>query len=378
MNTNNMRKSLQFLKKLSNLKIFFWTIIGLMIVTIIGTIEQKHIGLFAAQEKYFSSYFFIYKGVPLPGGGLLICVLTIGLLSQLIFKTSYKSFAKSGITLTHIGAIILLIGSFITYISAIEGSLVLKENESKSSILDYRNYDLTFSTEDFKQDFKTYKLDHLPTVFKNAPIEVFPNVVITDLKIMKTCTLVPNLNSNEFEVGFAKLFKFETENSSKQKPQKQEIQNEKCVEFSLKENSNIQVFRVFLNMPKTQSFKIGRHHGFVLVKNREIPLPFSVKLLDFEKKFHQGTMISKSFKSLVEIKDGSQVFRRLIEMNAPLRYKGFTFYQSSFSENSEGEMSELAVVQNKAQWFPYVSSIILCLGVLWHLILISRQKGQSK
>lgn len=360
---------LKLLKNLSNLKIFFWVMIGLMVVTIIGTIEQKNIGLFAASEKYFASLFFTYKGIPFPGGGLLIVILTIGLLSQLVFKTPYKSFAKSGITLTHVGAIILLIGSFITYISAIEGSLVLKENESKNSILDYRNHDLVFTSEDNQRTLKVIPFDTLKSLSSNSQIEIFKNVVLTNVKILKTCSLVQNSEANEFEVGFAKLFKFENPSNTNQ-----EMQSEECAEFSLKENGKNQIFRIFLNMAKTQSFKTNQYSGLAMIKNREIPLPFSVKLIDFDKKFHQGTMISKSFKSLVEIRDGNQVFNRLIEMNTPLRYRGYTFYQSSFSENSDGEMSELAVVQNKAKWFPYISSLILCLGVLWHLVLVSRQK----
>ena len=43
------------IKKISNPKIFVFTIIWLMILVFIGTIAQKDIGLFAAQIKYFSS-----------------------------------------------------------------------------------------------------------------------------------------------------------------------------------------------------------------------------------------------------------------------------------------------------------------------------------
>lgn len=368
-----MDKVLKILKNLSNLKIFFWSMLWLMVITVIGTVEQKNIGLFAAQEKYFASMYFTAFGIPFPGGGLIIIILSIGLISQLIFKTPFRSFKKSGITATHIGALILLCGSFITYLNAIEGSLVLKEAETKNTVLDYRNFDLAFIDETDPTKSKSIDLNTLGSYLSNSSKKIFEDVILEKINIFDSCILVPNEKPLENEVGFAKLFSFreasgiDAANTSEQ-----------CVEFSLKEKNQIQNYRVFLNMPKEQSFNTLSAKGIVRVRNREIPLPFSVKLIDFEKKFHQGTMISKSFKSLVEITDGDLKFNRLIEMNSPLRYKGYTFYQSSFSENSEGEMSELAVVKNSAQWFPYISSIILCAGILWHLILISRQKRKNE
>ena len=56
-------------------------------------------------------------------------------------------------------------------------------------------------------------------------------------------------------------------------------------------------------------------------------------------------------------------------MNEPLRYKGYTFFQSSFIEGPEGETTVLAVVKNYGRLFPYISSIIMCIGLLFHLSL---------
>ncbi len=45
------------------------------------------------------------------------------------------------------------------------------------------------------------------------------------------------------------------------------------------------------------------------------------------------------------------------------------FYQSSFLENKFSDISVLAVVKNYGRLFPYISSIIMCIGILIHLIL---------
>ena len=59
----------------------------------------------------------------------------------------------------------------------------------------------------------------------------------------------------------------------------------------------------------------------------------------------------------------------LIKMNEPLRYKGHTFYQASFIEGKLNDTSVLAVVKNYGRLFPYISSIIMCFGLLVHMIL---------
>lgn len=361
----------RILIKFASLGIFFWSMIWLMIITTIGTIEQKNIGLFASQEKYFSSIYFQTFGIPLPGGGAILILITIGLIAQLIFKTDYKSKKKRGVLLTHVGAIILLIGSFITYFSAVEGSLILKEGEEKSYILDYKTQEIAIipiieknNTDNKKETIKA------PFVSSRDIHSITQGLSIVEIMAFPNCLILPNQSPAENEIGFAKMFKF----SQDEKKKSQEI----CSQITLMQGSEKRIYRVFLNMEREQTLSFKDKTYLVKLINKHIDIPFSVQLIDFEKKFHQGTMISKSFKSYVQINDGALSFKRIIEMNAPLRYKGYTFYQSSFSENSEGEMSELAVVKNHAQWFPYFSSLILSLGILLHLLIKLKEKEKEK
>ena len=64
----------KIIQLISNPKIFVFTIIWLMILVFIGTIEQKDIGLFAAQNKYFSSVVIWFYSIPLPGGLLTMTI----------------------------------------------------------------------------------------------------------------------------------------------------------------------------------------------------------------------------------------------------------------------------------------------------------------
>ena len=84
---------------------------------------------------------------------------------------------------------------------------------------------------------------------------------------------------------------------------------------------------------------------------------------------HPGTGIAKSYSSDINLIENGISKRILIKMNNPLRHNGYTFYQSSFIESPDGETTVLAVVKNYGRLFPYISSIIMCVGLLFHLIM---------
>ncbi len=102
-------------------------------------------------------------------------------------------------------------------------------------------------------------------------------------------------------------------------------------------------------------------------------LPFQITLIDFERQVHPKTNTPRMFKSTVTLTDGDATWESVIEMNEPLRYKGYTLYQNSFINDNGVEISVLAVVQNIGRLFPYISSTIMCLGLLLHLFLVAPQ-----
>jgi hypothetical protein len=55
-------------------------------------------------------------------------------------------------------------------------------------------------------------------------------------------------------------------------------------------------------------------------------------------------------------------------MNAPLRYRGETFYQQSWLKDARGAANGtvLQVVRNPGWLLPYISCAIVCLGMMIH------------
>jgi hypothetical protein len=65
-------------------------------------------------------------------------------------------------------------------------------------------------------------------------------------------------------------------------------------------------------------------------------------------------------------------------MNEPLRHSGYTFFQASFIEGLDKEATVLAVVKNYGRLFPYISSIIMSVGLLLHLLINLPKMIKSK
>ena len=86
---------------------------------------------------------------------------------------------------------------------------------------------------------------------------------------------------------------------------------------------------------------------------------------------HPNSRIAESYTSEVNILDNNQSRRKIIEMNIPLRYKGYTFYQAHYEQdkNTGVKTNVLAVVKNYGRLFPYISSIIMSIGVLLQIFI---------
>lgn len=106
----------------------------------------------------------------------------------------------------------------------------------------------------------------------------------------------------------------------------------------------------------------------VSYQNRRIQLDFPVQLEKFEIQHYQGTRKAKSYASLVLAGEGSAQERHLISMNEPMKYNGYTFYQSSFQQDErtgEPNASIFSVNKDPGRWIKYLGSLIMSVGIVW-------------
>jgi len=362
------KKLNQIIKIISNPKIFVFTIIWLMILVCVGTVEQKDIGLFAAQNKYFSSIFIWFYSLPLPGGLLTMVVLFINLFVFLL-KPHHWRFNKLGVLIVHIGALILLIGAGITSVFSKESNMVIIENERSNYMHSFYYKEFSVLNLDEYQD-SIEVVNFKEKLLSNKQILSYPSLPFK-IKIEKyflNSKIEPRVNNNISPLR-GDAIKFELKEKT---PEKEINENLSGIMYQIISNDNdvdgYYIYQLEQRMPEI--ITINNMNYALLLRPERTYLPFEIQLLDFKKTMHPGTSIAKSFSSEIFLIEKETLRRILIEMNAPLRHKGYTFYQASFAELEDGrEATVLAVVQNYGRLFPYISSIIMCIGVLLQMII---------
>ena len=87
---NNHQLKCELIRICSSPKLFVYSLAWLMILVTVGTVAQKDIGLYASQQKYFSSYFFFIGPLPLPGGRVVLALMLINLVSMMFKQNLWK------------------------------------------------------------------------------------------------------------------------------------------------------------------------------------------------------------------------------------------------------------------------------------------------
>lgn len=359
----------KLLLKLADTRIFFWASFWLIVLLFIGTVAQKDIGLYQAQERYFSSFFILLGGyIPAPGGATTMAIIFIGLLAKLIVKTPL-TVRNSGIAITHLGSFLLLLGGLLTGIFSIEGNMVIGEGESVNFYKDYHKLELAVidtspSENNITHAFGQGHLKKSQTIkSKELPFEIIIK------QFCRNCNILPRKGDvADNYIGFSK--RFELSNKSMEK---EESENRSGILYELKGTDNDGVYLNVEFMPVQQTFVSNGKTYILELRHKHYVLPFEIELIDFEKRVHAATSMAKSYKSVVILKHGELNQRTVVQMNEPIRYMGHTFYQSSFIEEGGKQTTVLATVKNVGRMFPYISSIIICIGLMIHLLLNSRR-----
>lgn len=134
----------------------------------------------------------------------------------------------------------------------------------------------------------------------------------------------------------------------------------------------------FLNDPTVRPRAIlnhvdsdGRHFDLALRFRRNLK-PFAFELKDVVLEQYTGTAIPKDYSSYVRIVDdsGTTLQEGRIWMNSPMRFRGETYYQSQYTSAQQSplgvEQTVLQVVTNAGWLIPYVSCVLVGLGMLAH------------
>ena len=106
-------------------------------------------------------------------------------------------------------------------------------------------------------------------------------------------------------------------------------------------------------------------------------LPVTIKLMEFHKTDYPGTQMAAHFESDVELSDPERgvTLKKKITMNNPLKYRGFSFFQSGFLEGPV-QTTILSVRKDPGTPLVYAGFLIVMAGVV--TMFIFRKPEGSK
>ena len=343
-----------------------------MLLVFLGTLAQVHLGIHAVQARYFQSLL-IYWSPPgtgwkipvLPGGYLLGTVLLVNLIAAhaVRFQLTRK---KLGIILLHFGVILLLIGQLLTGLFARETQMRIDEGQ-------------TLGYSEAPREVELSVIDVTDPNFDQ--VVAIPEEVLARGGTIQSPTLPFTLNVRQF-MGNARL------TMRSQEPQAPPSQattgsgknivvaeiprtvkdDERDLTSAFVEVDGVEgplgTWLLSNAIPDPQGFTLNGHTYELAMRQRRFYKQFALTLLDFAHDRYAGTDIPKNFSSRVRLLDFERNENRevVISMNDPLRYRGFTFYQSGFDNNDKTTI--LQVVKNPAMLLPYIACGLVALGLV--------------
>ncbi|HVK19175.1 MAG TPA: cytochrome c biogenesis protein CcsA [Fimbriiglobus sp.] len=390
------------LRPLASLQFTVFLFVLSLLLIFFGTLAQMNSGIWTVVDKYFWSYFVwvdfqllvqfgqvffgfphdwkVSGAFPFIGGKLLGFVMLFNLLAAhaLRFKLTWK---RAGIWTLHFGLILLFIGEVGTRGWQVEQRMKIDEGRSSSYAFDTRNYELAFTDtsapdadrvtvipgsllQEAVRDEKRITHPELP-----VDVEVTEYMVNSGLADPKA-----GENRATAGLGVDTAAAPKAEVTGVDMTQNIDLPSAYVKLYKKGTDESVGSYLVSLwfthpnlkDHPKQAVPVDGKEYDLALRFTRYYK-PFEMHLIDFQFDRYIGTEKAKNYSSHIRIVDPERGEDRevLISMNEPLRYRGETFYQSSFDPETE-RTTELQVVRNPVWWMPYVACVLVTLGMLVH------------
>lgn len=390
------------LRPLASLQLTVFLFVLSLVLIFFGTLAQMNSGIWTVVGDYFDSYvvwvdlqllvqfgqvFFgfpqdwkVSGSFPFIGGFLLGLIMVFNLLAAhaLRFKLTWK---RAGIWVLHAGVVLLFVAEYGTRRWQVEQRMKIDEGGSSSYAFDTRNYELAF-TDSSAPDAdrvtvvpasllrKAVRDGHRVT-HPELPVdvEVAEYMVNSEMADPK-----PGENRATAGLGVDTAAAPRAEVSGVDVMQSIDLPSAYVTLYKKGTDESVGSYLVSLwfthpnlkDHPKQAISVDGQEYDLTLRFTRYYK-PFSMHLIDFQFDRYIGTEKAKNYSSHIRIVDPERGEDRevLISMNEPLRYRGETFYQSSFDPETE-RTTELQVVRNPVWWMPYLACVLVTLGMMVH------------
>lgn len=401
-----------------------------LVLVFIGTLAQVNVGLYDVQSQYFRQFILfrpmsdLHNSLPelkyvFPGGYLIGWFLFFNLVAAHI-KRFKLTWAKSGIFLTHIGIILLLLGQFFTELFQVEGSMRIEEGGSKNYSNSHLDNELVLIDKSNGENDIVHSIpEAMVASEKELPVPETP-FTFRVKKYFRNCETELRhhymVQGEQGRLGAAALKALSVEKISASQGVGRRLTVVEKFETDRMDDRNIPAalvevmaggeskgdwlvtnwaaddamaafaFRVvgerYANLDAPQTIEHdGKTYEIAMRSVRQYK-PHTIELVDFEHDKYQGTEKAMNFSSTIHLtnpESGEERKNIVIKMNHPLRYGGETYYQSSFEPGDK--VTVLQVVRNPVWLTPYISCFLVGFGLLtqfsMHLMAFGKRRRKK-
>lgn len=380
-------------------------VVLLTALTWLGTLEQRYRAIEDVQEDYFESLIVVSRTlgaseadpqggfpVPLPGAYLLLAVLLVNLIVGGMIRMR-KTRRTVGIMIIHVGVAMLLVAGFIEFQSSTKGYLEVDEGESQDYYESYYDWDLiiteyrtprgtslpemptrgeepAFTTREFTVPFKHWAHEGETIRFTHEGLPF--DVVTRGYQRNAETRADPGGGGKHGGIGGVLLVGLPEDTKQAERNMPGVLLHLEGKGAEKGRTLGKSILWAFQRAPSRFEFDSASGGAAIYgahLRRTRYPLPFALRLTKGVRKDHPGTRRPAEYSSYIEKLEDGVTQDIHITMNAPLRHRGFTFFQSTMqSPNLEQDYytSGFSVVQNPADIVPEISWWIIGLGLLIH------------
>jgi ABC-type transport system involved in cytochrome c biogenesis permease subunit len=135
-------------------------------------------------------------------------------------------------------------------------------------------------------------------------------------------------------------------------------------------NTDAENSEVWLRKDEPRSVAIGGTDYELVYADQTMPLGFQIALAKFTVGYYPGGRRPRSFESQITITVPAtgHALNRIISMNHPTSYAGYTFYQSSYELSGRRATSVLSVARDPGKPIVFAGYVGLLAGMCWVLV----------
>ncbi len=399
----------------------------LFVLTLLGTLEQRTMSLYDVQKKYFESVFLVADvfgvPVPLPGASLVMGLLSVNLIVGGVIRIR-KATATVGVIVAHVGILMLFVGGLVESLWADKGQMTLMEGTSSDQFHSYYEWEITVAearpdggtTEHVIGDDRLAGLDpedRLRIASEALPFDVRIAGWTRNAEVVSARDAEERIRTAHWTEDRWRRYEAASGPDATKKLRAEAAswaRNEEAYRDALalgggdvageviwpldpgiEAERNVAAAYVAV-APKAASdggerrrllealsdgpwtVTVGGRAFAIDLHHRRWTVPFTVRLKDegFVKRLYPGTGMPQEFSSNVVMTENGASRDVHITMNAPLRHKGYTFYQSGFRDAQrpgERMSSTFSVVRNPSDRMPIYSWCVIAAGLLVHFVI---------